>query len=143
MPDILHDLWIDAPPDRVFEAVSTPEGLDRWWTLGASGSPAEGAEYELGFGPGWEWRARVSLLRPGSEMELAILEADDDWTGTVVGFSLEPSERGTKLRFRHAGWREANEHFRVSSYCWATYLRLLRRWIELGETVAYERRDDA
>jgi uncharacterized protein YndB with AHSA1/START domain len=143
MPDILHDLWIDAPPARVFEAVSAPEGLDRWWTLRASGEPSEGAEYVLGFGPEHVWRGRVEVLLPGSELEIEITRADDDWTGTIVGFSLQPSDGGTKLRFRHSGWRDTNEHFRVSSYCWATYLRLLRRWLELGETVPYERRDKA
>ena len=36
MTDILHDLPIAAPVvARVFAAVSTPAGLDRWWSLRA------------------------------------------------------------------------------------------------------------
>ena len=80
MADILYDFSINASPDRVFRAVSTPEGLDRWWTRRSSG-------------------------------------------------------------FSHTGWPSANEHFRVSSYCWAMYLRVLRRYLEHGEVVPYEQRD--
>ncbi|MBI3448600.1 MAG: hypothetical protein HY049_06775 [Acidobacteria bacterium] len=46
------------------------------------------------------------------------------------------------MRFHHTGWPTANEHWRVSCYCWAMYLRLMRRFIEHGETVPYEDRLD-
>jgi len=31
----------------------------------------------------------------------------------------------------------------VSCYCWAMYLRIMRRYLEHGESVPYERRLDA
>ena len=37
----------------------------------------------------------------------------------------------------------ANEHWRISCYCWAMYLRLIRRYLEYGETIPYESRLDA
>jgi uncharacterized protein YndB with AHSA1/START domain len=46
MPDVLHDLPIKAPLDRVFQAVSTSDGLDCWWTKRSVGKPSEGTEYE-------------------------------------------------------------------------------------------------
>jgi uncharacterized protein YndB with AHSA1/START domain len=142
MPDILHDLPIRADARRVFESVSSPAGLDRWWTLSSAGEPAPGAEYELGFGPQYAWRARVTRSVPDREFELELTRADADWTGTRVGFSLERKDGATWLRFRHTGWREANEHYRVSCNCWAMYLRILRRNLEHGETVPYEARLD-
>jgi uncharacterized protein YndB with AHSA1/START domain len=51
MPDIFQDFPVKAYPDRVFEAISTPRGLDAWWTKKSSGRPAEAEEYELWFGP--------------------------------------------------------------------------------------------
>jgi hypothetical protein len=45
--------------------------------------------------------------------------------------------------FYHLCWPEANEHWRVSNYCWAMYLRILKRYLESGESVAYEKRLDA
>ena len=54
-----------------------------------------------------------------SAFELELVRADDDWTGTRVGFELEARDATTWLRFHHSGWREANEHYRISSNCWA------------------------
>jgi uncharacterized protein YndB with AHSA1/START domain len=143
MSDIYHDFPINAPLERVYEAVTTPLGLDAWWTKRSRGDAREGAEYELGFGPGYDWRARVSRAVPGAEFELEIVRADQDWTGTRVGFRLERRGDRTQVQFRHTGWPAPNEHWRVSTYCWAMYLRILRRWVEHGEVVPYEGRLDA
>jgi uncharacterized protein YndB with AHSA1/START domain len=143
MADILHDLPIEAPIGRVFDAVSTPGGLDRWWTERAAGTPEPGAEYELRFGPDYHWRARVTECAPGSVFELEMTHADADWLHTRVGFRLEAGDGVTWVRFRHTGWPEANEHYRVSCHCWALYLRILRRHLEHGESVPYEARLEA
>jgi uncharacterized protein YndB with AHSA1/START domain len=138
--DILHDFPIRAPVSRVFDSVSTPAGLDQWWTKQSTGTRQEGAVYALQFGPGFDWRATVSKCAPGSAFELTITRADADWMGTRVGFQLEPRENGTRVRFRHTGWPTANEHYRISCYCWAMYLRVLKRHLEHGENVPYEER---
>jgi uncharacterized protein YndB with AHSA1/START domain len=140
MPDIFSDLPIGAPIERVFGAVSTPAGLDAWWTKTCSGTPNEGAEFALGFGPGYDWRARVTRCRPHTEFEFQFVDADSDWIGTRVRFQLESTNGSTQLRFAHIGWPTANEHWRISCYCWPIYLRLLRRWLEHGEVVPYEAR---
>ncbi len=142
MPDVLFDLPIKATLRSVFDGISTPAGLDCWWTQTSAGRPAAGNEYELGFGPTYEWRAEVTRCEPATEFELEILRADVDWTGTRVGFRLEERDGVTWMQFRHTGWPEANEHYRISSNCWASYLRILRRQLEHGESVAYEQRLD-
>ena len=142
MPDILQDLPINAPVERVFDAVTSPAGLDQWWTKTSSGRPVEGTEYSLGFGPGYDWRARVTRAVPNRAFELTITVADADWTGSRVGFRLEARDGRTWMQFHHIGWNESNDHFRISSHCWAMYLRVLRRWLEHGETVPYEERLD-
>jgi uncharacterized protein YndB with AHSA1/START domain len=142
MPDILQDFPIRVAPARAFEAVSQPRHLDEWWTIRSSGQPAVGTAYELDFGPEYLWRAVVTRCVPGEAFELRLTEADRDWTGTLVGFALSPSESGTLVQFAHRGWPEANAHFRTSSHCWALYLRVLRRYLEFGETVPYDRRLD-
>lgn len=143
MPDITHELTINAPPERVFQAISTPEGLNQWWTKESSGTPVSGAEYKLFFGPEYDWRARATRCIPPSCFELQITQAHPDWQGTRVGFGLRPEgSDSTRLIFSHSGWPEANEHWRVSCYCWAMYLRVMRRYLEHAEQVPYERRLD-
>jgi len=70
-------------------------------------------------------------------------QADPDWLGTRVGFRLEGRADTTRVGFYHTGWPTPNEHWRISCYCWAMYLRILWRHLEHGEEVPYERRLDA
>jgi hypothetical protein len=57
-----------------------------------------------------------------------------------VGFLLQEKDGLTQVSFHHTGWPENNEHYRISCYCWAMYLRLLKRYVEYGEVVPYEDR---
>jgi uncharacterized protein YndB with AHSA1/START domain len=143
MADILQDLPVRAPAAAVFRAVSTPAGLDTWWTERSSGEPTAGAVYDLHFGPGYHWQARVTRCTPDSEFELQMTRSDADWDGTRVTFHVEDRRGTTWLRFSHTGWPEANEHYRISCHCWAMYLRILRRHLEHREAVAYDDRLDA
>lgn len=138
--DITHDFPIAVVPELVFAGVSTPAGLDTWWTKRSSGVAALGGEYELGFGPQYDWRARVTQCLPNEMFELELTRADEDWLGTRVGFQLSSMKSGTLVRFHHRAWPAANEHFRISCYCWAMYLRILKRNLEYGEVVPYEQR---
>ncbi len=142
MADIFHDFPVKAGREKVFEEVSTASGLDRWWTKRATGQPAPGAEYELWFGPEYDWRAKVSACEKNSRFELQVVRADKDWDRTRVGFRLGEKDGVTKVNFYHTGWPSPNEHWRISCYCWAMYLRILRRGIEYGEFVPYEKRLD-
>jgi uncharacterized protein YndB with AHSA1/START domain len=141
--DILHDLPIFVPRERVFAALTTPEGLDQWWTLGSSGEPVVGSIYALDFGPEYRWRARVTRCDPDLLFELEMETADEDWRGTRLTFELADRPDGTKLRFSHSGWPRVGDHYRTSAFCWAMYLRILKRWLEHGETVPYAERLDA
>jgi uncharacterized protein YndB with AHSA1/START domain len=143
MPEISHDFQINAPARRVFQVISSPEGLDQWWTKRSSGNAAEGMEYQLWFGPEYDWRAVVSRCVPDKEFELKLVKAHEDWMGSRVRFQLKENNGKTTLCFQHKGWPEENDHYRVSCFCWAMYLRLLKRYVERGERVPYEERLEA
>lgn len=142
MPDICHRLPINAPVDRVFAMFASPEGLNEWWTLESAGTPAASETYRFGFGPDYDWRGIVAACDDGRWIEWEMTEADGDWTGTRVGVRLTADGPRTWVDFYHSGWRHANEHFRTSNCCWASYLRVLRRFVEHGERVPYADRLD-
>lgn len=142
MPDIFHNFPVKAKRAEVFRAVSTSEGLASWWTLSCAGEPVTGTEYEMGFGPEFDWRAVVSRCVPDSEFEFELTKADEDWRGTRLGFRLKEKDGVTEVDFHHVAWPEDNEHYRVSCFCWAMYLRLMKRYVEFGEVVPYEDRLD-
>ena len=114
MPDIFHDFPINVSPKKVFDAISTPQGLDSWWSKRSAGKAAEGQPFELWFGPEFDWRAMVTRCVPYKEFEFTIAMAHKDWIGTKVEFLLADKKNGTQVRFYHAGWPELNEHYRIS-----------------------------
>jgi uncharacterized protein YndB with AHSA1/START domain len=141
--NIVHEFFVKAQPERVFPLVATPQGLDKWWTKESSGDFREGGSVRLIFGPDYLWEAKVTRCATPSLLELKITQADPDWDGTLVGFELASEKNGaTRVRFYHTGWPEENAHWRISNFCWAMYLRILRRNVEYGDTVPYERRLD-
>jgi uncharacterized protein YndB with AHSA1/START domain len=143
MADIIHEFTIRTGPPRVFHAMATPQGLTHWWTQSSTGKAEAGAEYQLHFGRDYAWRGRVTRYEPDAAFELEMTEAHPDWLNTRVGCELRPEGReSTRVIFYHSGWPAANQHWRVSCYCWAMYLRVMRRYLEHGESVPYDQRLD-
>ena len=42
MADLFHYFPINAPLEKVYEAVSTPKGLNIWWSKSSVGKPSQG-----------------------------------------------------------------------------------------------------
>jgi hypothetical protein len=109
----------------------------------SAGRPIEGTTFDLDFGPGYLWQAIVTNSEPPLLFELKIEDAVSDWLGTHVRFELNVvGDEHTVMRFAHTGWAELTEHYRISCFCWAMYLRLMKRAVEHGEFVPYEKRLD-
>jgi uncharacterized protein YndB with AHSA1/START domain len=140
MADIYHNFPINTLADKVFEAISHSEGLDKWWTKSSAVNPVKNGIYSLDFGPGYLWKAEVTEYKKDKLFELKMTEADADWLGTKIGFGLVIHQGITEVSFYHTGWPQKNEHYKISSYCWAMYLRILKRYLEYGELVPYEKR---
>lgn len=137
MANIFHNFPICSSIDKVFDAISTPNGLDKWWTKTSLGRVAIGETFHFQFDPGYNWTAVVSKCIPNKEFELTIQNSDDDWKDSRVGFRLTKKQNITEVQFYHTDWKEENEHFRISNFCWAMYLRILKRYLEFGEFVQY------
>lgn len=141
MYQILHALQISAPIEQVFEAITSPSGLNHWWTLECSGVPLENQTYRFVFSKDCIWSGRVTQYSPVQAIEWLMTDAQEDWENTRVGLSLSAEGHKTNVDFYHSGWKSTNKHFRVSSYCWATYLRVLKLYLEKGVETPYEQRD--
>lgn len=137
MADIFHYFPINTSVERVFEAISSPEGIDKWWAKTTSVNVALDETFHFYFEPDYNWTAVVSKCIPNKEFELTMQTSDEDWKGTKVGFRLADRQNVTEVQFYHTGWKVDNEHLRISNFCWAMYLRILKRNLEFGEFVQY------
>ena len=87
MADIYQDFPINSSVEKVFGAISTAAGLDQWWTKRSAGQPILGQEYELWFGPEYDWRATVTKCLIDKEFELTMTHSDADWAVHGLDFN--------------------------------------------------------
>lgn len=148
MASIKHEVWIDAPPERVFELLRSAEGISIWWSKQTEKQTPEGVVFE--HSPGPEHGTVRFLVLESVENSLirwrCISEHPEntpaaDWTDTEITFQVgqrEISEVATErwannipiktvLRFEHTGWKDGAKHLPFCSYAWAEVLSSLSK----------------
>lgn len=127
MPDILHRVGIAAGPDRVFNALTTVEGIRNWWSSDTQGDASHGGTFRLR-------RNRLDVVHADPRLvKWRYSGPAEDWVGTEIQFRVEWRDDQTIVLFRHQGWREPNEFMHHCCTKWATFLLSLKDWIEKGE----------
>ena len=142
MADIVFRFPIHAPASSVFNAVASPGGLDSWWTLSCKGDIKQDSEYTFYFSEEFNWKGVLAEVTPHRSVFWKFTDAEPDWTNTTLSIELQQEGEWTWLEFRHGNWASESAHFRGSAYCWAMYLRHLKRYVEEGIVVAYDKRDN-
>ncbi|MCB0760789.1 MAG: SRPBCC domain-containing protein [Flavobacteriales bacterium] len=140
MAEILHDLPINADLEMVFNAISIPHQLENWWPRHCQGETHVGGTYHFYFTDEYDWYGKVTEWNPNKSFEITMTIADHDWLDTAFGFTLSPANGGTRLTFYHKNWKEANSHFRHTSFCWAMLLKGLKDYLEQGKVIPFELR---
>ena len=140
MAGIYHNFVIKASVAEVYKEISTVRGLNSWWTKKAEGKPIIETIYHLHFGEGYDWEAEVTKCEQDKRFELQMTIADKEWMKTKIGFKLTANNEQTEVEFYHKGWDSKSDNYKQSNYYWALYLRILRRHVEYGEKVAFEKR---
>ena len=140
MPDILHRISIDAPPQRVHDLIASTDGIASWWSgRPLAGEHAVGSSFSVYFGDAEEPAAVMQVVTdtPG-HVEWLVTEGPGSWIGTRVSFALRPrSDGGSTLLFTHAAWQEASEFMSGCSTNWGAYLTSLKAGAEGGAFAAY------
>lgn len=134
---IQHRLLIEAPVEKVYEALTTREGLAGWWTPDTIAKPEVGSVCRFAFGPDYFKEMKIRELKPYSKVKWLCLKASEEWIGTTVAFELEPHSRGTSLFFHHDKWKAYTREFAGCSYDWALFLRSLKFLCETGKGLPY------
>ena len=156
---VLAEIFIAAPPERVFQAISDPDQLSQWW--GERGLYRI-TERSSDLRPGGKWSA-VGVGADGKSfrVEGEYLEVDPPrrlvhtWTSSYMGplhttvyFDLEPQAvhglhpsgpkkagTGTLLKLRHQGFATAPQQAVNHGEGWKRVFGWLAAYVERGETV--------
>ncbi|RPD40599.1 SRPBCC family protein [Chitinophaga barathri] len=131
MADIRHNLVIKAAPGKVYQAVTTQEGLESWWCKNTTAQPETGFVNLFIFGQHRN-EMKVTELAPDKRAAWECVHSIGEWIGTKVSFDLEEKNGNTLLRFTHGGWREVTDMFAACSFDWAIFLKSLKSYCETG-----------
>lgn len=144
---IEKELYIEAPLEVVWRALTDATELTRWFPVEAAVEPGEGGTIRLSWGEGAEGTARIHLWDP---------ERSVGWReqyGSVVlavEYHIEAKGGGTVLRLVHSGFaatEDWDEQFHMVDGGWSYFLESLRHYLErhrgVPRTLVYERRPAA
>ncbi|MEV4224563.1 SRPBCC domain-containing protein [Nonomuraea sp. NPDC049725] len=132
---IEREIHVDATPEVVFEVVSRPEHISRWWSDDASIEPVPGATGELIWGDR-EQVAPITVVTAEPPRLFAFRWCETGSTSLLVTFELTPAGAGTRIRltetgFRELGWEAAKlaECHRDHSQGWDTFVPRLGEYV--------------
>jgi len=153
------EIFIAAPPERVYQALTDPEQAPRWW--GQAGMYRV-TGWQADLRPGGKWSC-VGVNADGSPFRVdgEYLEVDPprllvhtwiaSWTGalqTTVRWELEPRPvhglqhrgpqklgTGTLVKIHHSGFAAKPEAAKSHSQGWILVLGWMQAFLEKGETV--------
>ena len=130
--DVLFRFETTAEPARVIEALTTTEGIKKFWTTDADVPSTVGATLRLGF--------KVAPV----PFDLTLDQSDDStvvwrtetfpphWVGTTVRWDVEPTGTGANVRFRHGPFSDEDEAGMVG-FTWGQILAQLKILAETGD----------
>lgn len=136
-PDrIERSISVAHPPAKVWEAITTAEGLGTWFGNQASVDLRVGGLARLAFDSGDSAELRIERLEPprvfGYTWGISGLAADDP-RRTYVEFTLEPVADGTRLTVVESGFAQLPDDRHPGAYDGN-----VEGWqSELGELVEY------
>jgi uncharacterized protein YndB with AHSA1/START domain len=129
---IEREIYVEAPPETVFDVVSSPDHIRDWWSAETDVEPVPGGTGEL------TWRdeasGRVDVVpitvvdaQPPHRFSFRWThEAGEVATETnsmLVTFELSPSGTGTVLRLTETGFRERGWEIAVLEEAYQDHVR--------------------
>jgi uncharacterized protein YndB with AHSA1/START domain len=133
MVDILHRVGAKTPtPAKVYEALTTIDGLANWWTDDTKGSCELGGVVQFRFAVGG-FDMEVTELRPNERVTWRVVDGPEEWVGTTVDWKLRQEGDYTIVMFAHEGWQLRGEFMHHCSTKWGSFLMSLKSLVETGE----------
>lgn len=123
--DVNLQIDIDAPGNKVFDALILPDQLDRYMGEGAEVEPVKGGKYSYGWGEG-----PVKILEIEENKRLSFSWKYKNEPDTVVTWELEGSGGKTRLTIVHSGFGDRlSDDYNIG---WMEFLNIIKLMVETG-----------
>jgi uncharacterized protein YndB with AHSA1/START domain len=133
---IKHLFHIAAPREKVFEVLTTIDGLAAWWTVQTTGSSSLGDTIQFRFGEMGP-DMKVTEIKPGESISWECTASPYGWLGHTFHFQLDENEGKTRVRFSHEGWEQPDDFYAICSFAWGRYMESLRQLCQTGKGEAF------
>ncbi|MEO8751513.1 MAG: SRPBCC domain-containing protein [Casimicrobiaceae bacterium] len=137
MADILHRVGIKSSPDKVYNALTTRDGLAGWWTNHTQGEGSVGEALQFRFDIGGAdlegFDMKVLELDPAKRVLWQVVAGPEEWIGTKVSWDIRQEGDYSIILFKHQDWREPVEFMHHCSTKWAIFLMSLKSLVETGK----------
>jgi uncharacterized protein YndB with AHSA1/START domain len=131
---IIEGRVIAATPQKVWDALTEPNEIIRWWSSEAQITPEVGTLAEFRFRPpAGTLQFEVVELDQDRKMRWMIRQGPPQWAGTSVTWQLEPAQSSTKLIFTHDGFARVDEAYEAIRGNWRYFLDSLKSYLETGK----------
>jgi uncharacterized protein YndB with AHSA1/START domain len=135
MADSRHLLKIAVAPQEVYQALTTAEGIRRWWTDNADLDEQVGGKgiFRFHYDQTVETVVQIINLQEPVLVTWAVLDSfRPEQNGTIITFELRPAGKDTLLHFSQNGFA-ADETYALMNTGWAYYLVSLKQYLETGK----------
>lgn len=132
MVAIKHLLVLKAPPQKIYRAITTTEGIASWWTEETRVGNKIGDINIFDFSKRYHNEMKILNLVPEKLVEWECFAGDKEWIGTKLIFEIEERDEASVLRFAHSDWREETDFFASCNYQWGHYMTSLKQYCETG-----------
>ncbi len=127
------ELFIKASPQRVFQALTTREDLERWFLVKAEVDLRPRGAIRFEWGPGIVEVGKVLVCEPPHRLSYT-------WETfgpgpTTITFELTEEDDGTRLHLIHTGIGEGEDwdtYYNSVNGGWSAHLGDLVAWLETG-----------
>ena len=127
-------LDMDTDPDTVMQALTTPDGVERWWSRPVDGDPGkDGGEFRISF-PDVPQPFEFAVERGDRAVAWRTMAFPPWWADTTIRWRVgDPDEGdGTRLVFTHEGFDPTNPIIPVITPAWAQFIFGLKAQVEAG-----------
>lgn len=133
MADILHRVGIQSSPEKVYDALSSQQGLAGWWTRDTKATPEVGVVIHFRFDDDGFNDMKIVELAPGRRVKWTCVNGAKEWISTEFSLDFKRQDDATVVLFAQRGWKEPVEFMHYCSTKWATYLLSLKSLCETGK----------
>jgi len=140
MANIEHLQTVRAPASKVYEILTTAEGLSEIWTNELVINNRIGSINEFRFGGNDVTKMRIEELIANEKVVWQCVDSDPEWIGTSISFDIQEKNGKSFITLRHMNWKEVTPFYRSCNYNWAIFLYSLKSYCEDGEGLPYHKR---